>query len=366
MDNEIIKKALLSDSWFIRKNKAYFTTTFADCLWCADIENHEVTALSDVYNCETFRMHPVCFYSNEKLYWLPDKANDVVIFDLYGTELCRISIQKNRNVRLGMTSYYLVDDTAWIVSKGNATVYELDLKKDEIKNCYSLEHGKTIRASTIAGNTIYLLAANNSIYSFSISSRNIRLLDFEVASDDCLNTLCYAGDILWITGKKRQIYACNIETRRCEIIDQIPDSFFFRNETSGIDEGYLFSKSLVINGKVWFMHFTGNCDVYVDLEKKSVNCVIDENIESRFCDKSHSPLSTMIYVRDGKYIGKMVHSTSEVYEIDTDDMKFRINEYKPDTKLIKLITTKIVLKEKETYKLNDYISDINNLWGSSL
>ena len=107
------------------------------------------------------------------------------------------------------------------------------------------------------------------------------------------------------------------------------------------------------------MQFYGEADICIDLYDNTMSTVKCGNIKySRYEDACNSPLSYFLYIRDDRYIGKMVDASSEVYEIDSKTLDCISQDFQIDNDLKKYIHSRRVIEESRAYTLDGFIHNM--------
>lgn len=357
-----MNKLILSDMWFMNDGSATFSTIFADCIFCADFTSGKISQMGKYYDDKTYRLHPNCFVVKNKVFLLPDRADDIIVFNQNFEEEKRIVIDNPDKKRLMIRNFYVDENDAWLVSGGLHTIIRLDLETYSVEY-YKIGDGQIdkILGSSKKENKIYVIATSNKIYCFDVSDKKILSVEHNLIDDD-LNTILCVDDEIWMTGKKNKIYILNLLTGNVREIVEFPASFFRYDLADDGEEHYLFYKSMIVNNKIWFMQFYGSSDVFVSIDDYIINAICPNGIKyTSYDESSHSPLSAFLYVRDGRYIGKMVDASSEIYEIDCDSLECKLIDFEVDFGIKKNIMFKRPVNDKRVYGLEEFIEDIKNI-----
>lgn len=355
----ILDNLFLSDSWFLHGRKAYFSTVFADCILEADFDHNIVNMKGSYYNAGTYRMHPVCFVNCEKIYLLPDKSNDIIVFDMEGNVRKRIPIHNPTNARIGARSYYISDSTAWIICDGLSKLIEFDLCGDTILDAYDLKRDEDdiILGSAWGVDNIFVLTSGNKVYTFDILNRVVSSFR-RVDTEDKLNTIGFDGQRLWFTGKKKKVYSQDWNGGMLHELNILPNDFDVYDPGDDGVEHYIFCRVFVMNNRIWMMQYYGNMDLCIEIKDWRSRAFTVNMIKfpEPKCIRDY-PLNVFLYIRDNRYIGKIVDPTCEVFEVDSMDLSSRLVPLAADQSLNRKIMLRVALREKEGYGVAEYLKD---------
>lgn len=353
--DQLFLKYVLSDAWFISGEKAFFSPIFADTVMCADLNKNVIYGCSNLFDNETYRMHPSCFVANSKFFLLPDRGADIIVLDHEGKEKKKVVIDNPLKKRLGIRDYYIDGNVVWLVAKGLSSIIEFNTENEVILDVYTCYENRqsVIVGTCVYNNFIYFVNTRNEIYKFSISERLLVRI-CTVNFDDTFSALCFDGDFFWLSGKKNNLYRLSEDGKELKIISNV-----FENEDGlGANGEGAFSKAFFLNGKIWFMHHNGPYDIAIEKGSDRIFPIVLEKDVHSNCDIDHLPISYYLYIRNNRYIGKMFYPDADVYEIDSEEMEIRQLSLVIDRLQKKYLSSNIILKEIDSNSLEQFIDGI--------
>ncbi len=347
---------VLSDSWYLYEDKVVFSTVFADCILETNLTECSCNMLGNYFDDSTYRLHPYCIILNQKIYLLPDKANDIIVFNLEGKEIKRIMIENPAQKRIQIRNYYIFGTNAYLISNGLAVVIRLDSQNDSIEMSKICDNdSEMFLGSSSINYHIYIISSHNNIYKYD-GNEFKKIANINV--DDVLNVICCAKGKIYLSGKKKILYAYSENNKKCEELNELPNEFYVNEPGNDGVEHFIFDRAVVVGNEIWFMHNYGSMDVCFNVLSNSAIGFAPKNVKYVNYDEAwHSPLSVFLYLREGRYIGKMVDATSEIYEIDTLRKTSIHYDLKMSSEFWKKYMKIRILHENSDYGLENFITD---------
>ena len=196
-DNNIF---IWSDNFWIENSQAWFISAKYNVIFSLDLHTNECNYVASIPNNSNnmFRMTPRCIKCNENIVCMPDKGDEIWVYNLESGIFSRIDIDNPKRVRLSIWYFWEYGNKVYAVSKGLKHILEVNIAERKVDSAYLLyeehEHYKSndidviqnnltyyvgdcyiggILYSARVGNVIYSLAMDNRIYQFDKKTKNV-------------------------------------------------------------------------------------------------------------------------------------------------------------------------------------------------
>lgn len=318
--------------------------------------------------------HPICVKYQNDVYCLPDKGNEIIIYNLVSKKKESILVNNPNKERLLMMNYCREGDRLWTIARGTKQVIEINLSKRKIEKYYSIFDRNEERIGqqiTKIGNYIYCPSrTSNRICEFCITTGKSRYYEID-EMDGGINTIFFDGFFFWLSGCRKRICIWKKEENYVKTLGRFPKGFII----NGIEKAEhvfgmpIFCDSAGTEEYVWF--FPANfvetrCNSIIYVNKKNYSIGIFEwNRNSREGD------CFLEYVLNERYIAVCYPDEYCITEIDADSMKAN---KKRMTSSINMINTALKdklehresINENGTFKLSFFLNTLcTNMQGKN-
>ena len=322
------------------KNKAWFVDELKNILWCLDLETNKCEYIAQVpcSSSDKFRLHPKCIKNEDMVFCMPDKGDNIWVYDLKSFKFEDISIENIDKVRLLISDFWKYKNKLFAVSRGLKKIIQIDMDKKVIDNYYTignLAKGELTR-SIMVGSVIYcLFDASNNIYQFNLETKEI-VVDIIPKVEGGLYTICFDGSKFWLCGYHKEFYVWDKKTNSVEILTNFPKQFgiydFLGDKQDILDcettiyETPTFAGSVSIGSYIWFIPCQTNEILYINKNTYKINVFKitseDETRESLLKNYVNAKYYTE-YILGNRYIGLFSFNSNCIVEIDTLEKKSR-------------------------------------------
>lgn len=326
-----------SDNWHIENGKAWFIDALRGYLCCVNLTTRETEHVIEIPNAgsDRFRLNPKCVKVENEIFCLPDRGNNIWIYQLETSEFLQIEIENSNKVRLGIIDFWQIGCNMFMVSRGLKKIIELDIRKKKVIGYYVLSdmEDEKIERSTIVEEMIYSVSAvSNRVYQFDIKSKKTNIFSVD-GVEGGLYTICFDGNNFWLSGYNKAIYVWMKDNNSVRIIKEFPPQFGIydctRDEKNILDceaERYntpVFIDSQKVGQYIWFIPFQTNLIIYVDKDTKELYVMEmeDENETKDSFKRGMNQKYIVEYVCNSKYIGLYSFKCGGMYEIDAEKRK---------------------------------------------
>lgn len=330
-----------SDGWCIDEEEIWFMAGNLDILFSMDNLDGGVTLVDAIPSGEicSFRCHPRCVKKGDSIFCLPDIGEDIWCYHLSDGSWTRICVENPESVRLSCVTAVFYRDKLYIVSVGLKQIIELDVHRENIDHYYDLLGGdeQRIAGSVQVKDCIYIVAYNPAcIYKFNFSDKEIQvypLLDI----DDQLQTICFDGKKIWLSGRRRNVYIWEEDIEKITVLNDLPDSLGIWNFSGkykqllnyieDLADAPLFFDSISVGQYVWFIPSQTNEILYVDKDTFEIKVFPLEGEEQTEGDVRTQLLRhkyLVEYIKDNRYIGLFSLKNKWVLEIDCWNLTYKV------------------------------------------
>lgn len=144
---------------------------------------------------------------------------------------------------------------------GNLVVVRIDTEKWEIGYLYypDMKPGEDSQGQAArVDDKIYIpLRHHNKIYEFDMRTETFVSFTVETKLSG-IDTLCFDGQVFWMTGAGRAVSTWNKETKECRSYTDFPEGFRKHEGVAQGEEGYWFWSSVVYGNAVYFIPYCAN------------------------------------------------------------------------------------------------------------
>lgn len=334
-----------SDNWCIDGDKAWCVDVEKNILYCVNLQLKEFEFMKEIpeKGTGTFRMNPNCTKYKDFVFCIPNIGNSIWIYHVKNSLFQQIKIHNPNGVRVGMTDFWQLGDKMYAVSNGLKQIFEINLEKQKINNCYDLYHiaDTWIAKSVLVGKVIYsVCAAASQIYLFDIETKNTLTYDIQNIEEG-FETICFDGQKFWLSGCRKEIYVWSEGKDIVTILNDFPAQFgkyniqspekeFLDCKAVEFEEYTRFFQSVAIGQYVWFIPHLMNKLIYVDKNSFEIFAFeIENEDETRetLMSRKMNMKFRMEYVKEKRYLGIFSAKNNCIVEIDTLDNKYEKNYF---------------------------------------
>lgn len=329
-----------SDSWCIDGNKAWCVDVEKNVLYCINLQLREFEFMKEIpeKSADTFRMNPNCIKYKDFVFCIPNIGNSIWIYQVKNSQFQQIKIHNPNSVRIGMVDFWQFDEKMYAVSNGLKQVFEINMEKQKIDNCYDLYNiaDTWITKSVMVGKVIYSVCATASeIYLFDIETKDT--LKYCIQNiEGGFETICFDGQNFWLSGCRKEIYVWNEGKDTVTILSDFPAHFgkyniqsskkeFLDCKTVEFEEYVMFFQSVAIGQYIWFIPCLMNKLIYVDKNSFEIFAFeIENEDETRetFMSRKMNMKFRMEYVKERRYLGIFSSKNNCIIEIDALKNKY--------------------------------------------
>lgn len=339
-----------SDNWWIEDRYIWFVTGAINVLFCMDREKGTLILAEKIPSDKTIdlRLHPRCLKQGDSIFCLPDRGEDIWRYDWKAHVWQRIQLENPQKTRIRCVNAWSVERSIYIVAIGLGQILELNVDTNYIEGYYNLLEGEegAIAGSVLVGDDIYVVAKYPArIYKFNVLSKRVQTY-FLPEVQDALETICYDGEMFWLSGQKLKIYLWE-EGGSAFSLEDFPEDFGIYNFSGKYKELLnhgesrsdvpLFNAAVFGDHYAWFIPFHANEILYIDKETLKINKFFLENEEQTEEDMENQLLRhkyLLQYVRDNRYIGLFSLKNKWIYEIDCHNLRYKILNYTVDSDIL--------------------------------
>ena len=288
------------DCTYQEGNMIWFVSSEDNSLWSMDIDTNDVRFLSLLPvkdNNLTYRMNTCCVKAGNVLFCLPDNADKILIFDILSRQLecCNIDTDEKR---IGIYNAWKRKNKIWCISYFMQKIIEIDVSEKHVENMYSIfeTDGMLIGYEAVMqGRYIYCVSRNaQTVCKFDTETKKLQMFNLEVG-DKGFNTVAVDGDLLYLTGYKKIVYAWNERNHDIQILEMFPQEFKVLNKQGNAEKNYynepIFFRSKVLKEYVVFLPwnmpevFSSGIIVYEKLtgKLKTINIDNERALHYYFC-----------------------------------------------------------------------------------
>ena len=330
---------LWSDKWCVEDGRAWLVPGNHNILLCVDmIKNcYRIVAALPNYLQGGSRQNSNCIKCDNTIFCMADNADCIWCYDLSTADFRKIVIVNPNNVRLMMIDFWKCENLLWVVSIGLKQIIEIDIKKKEVIDYYSItdQEDEEIARSVKWDKNIYSVSGSKGrIYVFNIETKKIKVKEFPVVKNG-LRIISVEGGKIWLSGYKREIYVWDEDKNDINTLS-LPCNFGIYN-FDGKKEQFLdcktteydtstFLESINVGNYIWFIPFQTDQILYVNKDTNQIDTFeIEEEEEDEKSIKNREMNCKYLlqYVYDDRYIGLYSFKNKVVYEIDAYTMKLK-------------------------------------------
>lgn len=279
----------------------------------------------------SFRSSPFCIKHLDNIICIPDRGENIWIYNLEREEFKGIAIDNPRKVRLGITYYWIIDNTLWAwsgLSDGGLKCFiELNLDNYIIKEYHHISENDTLVFAWQLDryeNCIYLFEnLQKELYEFNVISKKTKRYKLEDVRGE-IETVCCDGENVWLAGEEKCIYIWNKMTGELIRHTDFPLEF----QTNDIDQISLnkqkwkFYQSVLLNEYVCFVPLNTSqsmCDSILFMNRKNHSIKVVKIYDGN----NGGDRYVLEYVIDGRYVGVHYWPNGFISEIDTETFQIR-------------------------------------------
>lgn len=390
-----------SDNWCLDDDRVWFIAGAINILFCLDLNKKE-TIVVDKIPSDGFRQHPKCMKKGNHVICIPDNGMDIWCYHIPDSSWLRIPVETPGKIRVSCYHFWLFLNKLYIVSKGLKKILEVDINLARVINYYNISSDaeKYLSESVLVDDCIYTVSSFPvSIYKFNCRNKQIERYEL-LEINDKIQTLCFDGEKFWLTGFQKRIYIWREDTKKIEIIKDLPEDLgvwnfsgkykHLINYTLDTLDIPLFYASVSIGDFVWLIPFQSNRILFVN---KNTYVVKDFFLEEE--EQTENDVKTQLLghkyllegVIDNRYIILFSLKNKCIVEIDTQKFSYTYLDYTLDfeskSKIYKIILSnyykrKNVILESEIFAINELIKQLvqqenksedknkNTLYGNSI
>ncbi len=343
-----------SDNWCLDDKKIWFMAGAVDFLFCLDTEAKETCLIDKIPsdNLNAFRQHPRCIKIKDSIICLPDNGKDIWFYHISNGQWTNIPLECPEGIRLAYYHAWYIQKRLYVVSYGTKQIVEIDVEKECIKNYYDFPviNDERLVDAVLIDDCIYVASSFPvNIYKFNCSDKSLKIYKL-TEIDDQIQTLCFDGNKFWLSGHCRVIYIWKEDTKAITFLNDIPNEFRIWNFSGQYknllnyveksEEAPLFVSSVSVNNYVWFIPFQTNEILYVDKDTLEIRefYIKEENQTENDVKKQLLKHKYLLeYIKDDRYLGLFSLKNKWVFEIDCQEMKYRILNYELNPEMLSQI-----------------------------
>lgn len=268
-----------SDCMYLEDCTVWFVSRLDNILFKMNIKSGEyeyVKALSE-HGPDKWRFHPVCVKHENNVYCLPDRGGGIWIYNLLRDNFEQIKLDNPNSVRIRMKYLAKYKERLFTVSLGLKQIIVINLRKQEIEYIYTLSNNGDEDLSDnnlMVGTVIYgiLNSSKTILYEFNVISQKVKKTIIS-NKRTFYNTISFDGDKFWLSGTEKEILVWNAKKGIIEYVNGFINYLHILNfkkncveSVSDLAEIYepLFTKSLFLSGKIWFIPFRTDKVIYIN------------------------------------------------------------------------------------------------------
>lgn len=326
-----------SDNWYIENDKAWCIDGERNLLYCIDLDLKECIHVKEIpeIGTERFRLNSRLIKCGNDVFCMPDRGDSIWIYQLENLQFKEIKIVNPNRVRIAIIDFWQDGDRILAVSNGLKQLIDINIRNKQIENYYNLNNTlKDVISMSIKVDTlIYSVSVTvNKIFQFDINTKETTIYTFDKIKSG-FRTICFDGQLFWLSGYRKEIYAWHKENNDIKILDRFPQRFGIYNFQEGVFwldyENVIYNKpifiySIAIGQYIWFIPNQSNKITYVDKESFEIYCLeIDGEDETKnsFTLRGIKNKYLLEYVKENRYIGLFSLKNNYILEIDSIEKK---------------------------------------------
>lgn len=327
-----------SDNWWIEENLAWFVDGEQNILFKVDLLTNQSEFIKRLPSNSDwrFRQNPRCMKYKEEIVCFPDLSKYIWIY--YNNKLEKIEIKNPNKERLLINNFWIFEDKIFAISLGLKQIIEINIEQRKIEKYYNLS--TQIAGSVKVNNKIYIVSAVlTQIYEFDLKTKECISYELKTIKDR-FHTICFDGNKFWLSGYNKAIYVWDKENNSVKIINNFPESFgiydYTGNNGNLLDcDTIVYDTPTFIDAKflgkyIWFIPFKTNEILYVNRDTFEIgNLKVEKEYETKNSLRknfmAHKYL--VLYIKEERYIGVFSFKNSNVFEIDTLNLRTNDKKY---------------------------------------
>lgn len=222
-----------------------------------------------------YDFHSKCVKYKMKVFCLPNRGNNIYIYDLTINKFREIGLQNLDGNRINLDKLEVEDHILYTISYGMKQIIIIDLETEKIINRYSItECDCTLYKAIKCGDIVYAISDEKSVlWQCDLKQSTIKRINLlnDSAIEECgFTTIACVEGQLWLSGYNNKIYIFN---RRKEILEryiELPDDLriydFINSNTiykNKDKNDFYFYDCAVFDNTVWFIPYQTNKILYV-------------------------------------------------------------------------------------------------------
>lgn len=313
----------INETWQ-EDNDIWFVGNEDNVLWHMDIMTdivHYVTSLPSGITEDVFRMNAHCIKAGNRVFCLPDRAKELLIYNLTNDRIESCNIAEDEE-RIGIYNSWRCGNTIWCVSYFMQKIIEIDIEFRCIKGVYSVfEKSEALIGyeAAMKDHFIYCVSRDaTKICKFDTVTREKKYYDLPV-DDKGFNTITADGGGFYLTGYRKTVYLWNEKNNDTVALEKFPAKYTILNEQQIEENEYyevpIFFRSFATESYIVFLPwnfpkaFSNGIIAYKKAEQKLVwiEGSGDKDAHYFFC-----------YAKPNDVVGIYCSSENSVFEIDRD------------------------------------------------
>lgn len=313
----------INDTWQ-EDNDIWFVGNEDNVLWHMDIMTdtvHYVTSLPSGITEDVFRMNAHCIKAGNRVFCLPDRAKELLIYNLTNDRIESCNIAEDEE-RIGIYNSWRCGNTIWCVSYFMQKIIEIDIEFRCIKGVYSVfEKSEALIGyeAAMKDHFIYCVSRDATrICKFDTVTREKKYYDLPV-DDKGFNTITADGGGFYLTGYRKNVYLWNEKNNDTVVLEKFPAKYTILNEQQIEENEYyevpIFFRSFATESYIVFLPwnfpkaFSNGIIAYKKAEQKLVwiEGSGDKDAHYFFC-----------YAKPNDVVGIYCSSENSIFEIDRD------------------------------------------------
>lgn len=218
-----------------------------------------VTVLASKSMEDTFRMSEHCIKAENYIFCLPDRADEILIYNIVSKQMESCKIDTNEK-RIGIYNSWKYKGKIWCVSYFMQEIIEIDIIQKKIQGMYSVFKDKETLIgyeAVMQGEHIYCVSRNTTkVCRFDTVTKKKEYFDLQV-DDVGFNTIAVDESGFYLTGYRKAIYYWNEKNNDIVVLENFPIEYVVLNEKETVENKYynvpIFFNSLAMESYIVFL-----------------------------------------------------------------------------------------------------------------
>ena len=271
--------------------EAWFICAYTNILFKINSENQVYTfvALLPQNGSDNYDFHSQCVKYGEVIYCLPNRGQDIYIYDISKTSFRKIDLKSTNGERINLDKLCVVGDILYTISYGMGEVIEINLKDEKIVNRYPItEDNMSIYKAIMYKNNIYAVSMEKAcLIRYDLDKRKsqcISIID-NMENKHGFSSLGHMKNQIWMCGYDNHLYSYDLCENKSKDYFLLPDNIkFYDFDNNNLyrekrDDDFYFQECVCFDDSVWFIPYQTNKILYIKAHENIIKEMVIEDEE---------------------------------------------------------------------------------------